>query len=59
MATMVWGHAAMLRHTYIACLLGNVLLKTAAVKSVDVASHCFKAVCLHAVKRKIKIFYYS
>jgi len=47
----------MLRYTYVACLVENVLVRTAAVKSVDVASQCFKAVCLHAVERKIKIFY--
>jgi len=57
MATMVCEHAAMLRYTYLACLIGNVLVRTAAVRSVDVASYCFKAMCLRAVKRKIRIFY--
>ena len=53
MATVVREHAAMLRYTYVACLVGNVLLRTAAVRSVYVASQCLKAVCLHAVERKI------
>jgi len=57
MATVVCEHAAMLCYTYRACLIGNVLVRTAAVRSVVVASQCFKAICLHAVKRKIRIFY--
>ena len=57
MATVVCEHAALLHYTYVACLVGNVLVRTAAVRSVDVTSQCYKAICLHAVKRKIKIFY--
>jgi len=43
MATMVWENAAVLCHIYIACPLGNVLVRTAAVRSVDIVSQCFKA----------------
>jgi len=57
MATVVCEHAAMLHHTHVACLIENVLVRTAAVGSVDMACQLFKAIRLYAVKREIKIFY--
>jgi len=47
MAAMVWEHAAMLCHTYVACLTGSVLVRTAAVRSMDMAISVLKLfVCM-------------